>query len=65
MPPRRRAAAAARWRRNVRPRLAETADAGSPAPMDVQTAPVPVAGPARGSHEGDAGGAAHSGQARH
>ena len=67
MPPRRRAAAAAaaHWRRSVRPRLAESANAGSPAPMVVPTVPVPAAGPARGSHEGDAGGAAHSGQARH
>ena len=65
MPVHRRAAAAARPRRSVRPRLAESADAGSPAPLDVQTAPVPAAGPARGLPEGDAGGATHSGQARH
>ena len=63
MPVHRRAAATARPRRSVRPRLAESTDAGSPAPMDVQTAPVPTAGPARGLPEGD--GATHSGQARH
>ena len=65
--PRRRYAAMLRLplRRNVRPRLAQSADAGSSALVDAQSAPSPAARAVRGLHEAEAAASEYSGQVRH